>query len=281
MGSLSKQMFKAVSGKGGLVGVGAGLGLSFLRYCMLRPGVQAYMDHLLGTVFPSLEKGSPPPGGVVKTAKAITDLFRERGFSPARLGIDGPPGSGKSSLAGAMAETLGMEAVCLDHQDLDRPSDFTGTGVIYEHHRLLRTQAIDSFDAIIYIDEPVIASKKRVLSRKRGGYLVEILDYHLLKRIGDKAFSCADGDTVAVGAHLVKFRPREGYRDMDNIHRELCSAGLDATGASKEECLFLCLEGVRRAGFKAYLDLHAFDGEMVRALAESAFLSGRTKTRWR
>jgi len=37
---------------------------------------------------------------------------------------------------------------------------------IYEHHRLLRTQDIDNFEAIVYINEPVELSQANACTEK-------------------------------------------------------------------------------------------------------------------
>jgi hypothetical protein len=54
----------------------------------------------------------------------------------------------------------------LDYIDLNKPQDFSKEKTIYEHHRLLRTQDIDNFDAIIYIDEPPEFSQENVSIEK-------------------------------------------------------------------------------------------------------------------
>ena len=102
--------------------------------------------------------------------------------------ITGVSGSGKSTLARALADRLGLQWQCLDHMDMNKPIDFSKDQTIYEHHRLLRTQDVDIFDALIYIDEPVEVSRQKVLMRKRGGYLVDMMNYEMMKRVGAKAF---------------------------------------------------------------------------------------------
>jgi hypothetical protein len=214
-------------------------------------------------------------------AALVAALFREKYLIPYRLAVDGIPGSGKTSLAIALAERLGMDAVCLDHQDMDQPLDFTRSNAVYEHHRLLRTQDIDVFDAIIYLDEPVDVARERILRRKRGGYLIEVLDFDLLKRIGDEAFFSAAGETLVTPDDNVriKIRPKGGFRDRERLLRVLQARGVDAGEYNKEEALFLSVEGCPRKGFKAYLNPHAFDSELAGALAESVVLSGRGRTR--
>jgi len=283
MSGRSNTTLKTMAGKGGLTGLGVTFCLTLLRSCLRKPGIQAYLDYLLGHFIPILSVKSAPSPEAARNAEAVAGLFREKGFVPHRLAVDGIPGSGKSSLAKALAERLGMDAVCLDHQDMDQPRDLARSNAIYEHHRLLRTQEIEVFDAIIYIDEPVDVVRERILRRKRGGYLVEILDYDLLKRIGDEAFFRAAGETLFTpdGSLRIKIRPGGGFRDRERLQRELLARGADAGRLAKEEALFLCVEGTPRKGFKAYLNPHAFDKELLDSLTESVFLSGGGKgKRW-
>jgi hypothetical protein len=184
--------------------------------------------------------------------------------------VDGVPGSGKSTLAAALARKLDMTVECLDHKNMDRTISFAKDRTIYEHHRLLRTQYLDGFDALIYIDEPVAISRQKVLRRKRGGYLVDIMNYDRLKAVGHKAFSVAAGECITVEGSFVqvKIRPEGGFRCFENIEAELLARGLSSMGLNKEQGLFLCLEGKARKGFSAYLNPHAFDKELLLTLRE-------------
>ena len=281
MGSLLASIWKTPAGKSGLVGVAATVGMVVLRGFLRKPGIQAYLDHLVDRVIPFRDAAPLAPVVVDRNAAAVAKLFRERGLTPLRLAVDGLPGSGKSSLAAALGRELGMEVVCLDHHDMDQEQDFSRPMAIYEHHRLFRTQNLDHFDALAYIDEPVQSCRERVLRRKRGGYLVEILDYDLLKRVGDMAFRCADGEETSIlsndqgndgdesmglGSLRIKFRPETGFREQSRIQDELRRQGFEDEGYAKEEALFLCAQGVRRSGFRAYLNVHLLDKELLTAV---------------
>ena len=204
-------------------GLGITFGLTLVKHFLRRSGLRANAQFLVRNPFQTGEEISCTPSTVKKYAEAAGRLFQERGFKPDRLAIDGVPGSGKSTLARALAEELGMDAVCLDHQNMDEPRNFDQKNTIYEHHRLFRTQDLDVFDALIYLDEPVAISQKKVLERQRGGYLVDLMDYDLLKKIGEQAFAYAAGEELAIPDSFikVKIKPAGGFRDREKIDAAL------------------------------------------------------------
>ncbi|MEI6127365.1 MAG: hypothetical protein WCQ99_12520, partial [Pseudomonadota bacterium] len=168
-------------------------------------------------------------------------------------------------------EKLGMEVECLDYRNMDKPLTFNKHRTIYEHHRLLRTQDLDAFDAIVYIDEPVENSMARVLKRKRGGGLVELMDYGKLKAVGEKAFQVAEGDAYAIpgGFVKVKVRPEGGFKVRQNIYWELLQKGLSSAELTTEQALFLLAYGRAAKGFSAYLNKSAFCPDLLAAFGSS------------
>jgi len=280
MGSIVKSMIEAVTKrKDVLAGIATVSGLALAKNVLSKPGINAYLEYHIEKIVSGWTELEQLPEEVIRTADAIAGLFKARLISPNRIAIDGVPGSGKSSLAVSLADRLDMEVECLDHRNLDKEILFDKNRTIYEHHRLLRTQNIDNFDVIIYIDEPVEISKKKVLQRKRGGYLVDIMDYGKLKVMGEKAFSVAEGETIQIGSSFakVKIRPEDGYRDVENISKELRQKGVNRTVLNKEEALFLCVEGRAKKGFTAYLNKRAYHRELLSALTTG--LSQFTKTK--
>ncbi len=220
---------------------------------------------------------SPSIKAVEEQAEGIARVLRERDIVPDRLGIDGVPGSGKSSLASALAERLDMEWESLDYQDLGLRGILGRKRTIYEHYRLFRTQDVDAFDAIVYIDEPVELSRAKVRGRGRGLVLAAILDYDRLKKIGELAFDVCDGEPVSVpGGHVVlKIRPPEGFGALENIAGRLGAAGSDTSGMSKEAMLFLLACGRPQEGLTAYLLPLAYVARIGR-LAAALHSAGRT-----
>jgi len=236
-----------------------------------KPGLRATVDSLVMSITKGEAEKRDYPKELESHADRIISLFNEKGINPKRLALDGVPGSGKSTLSRILADKLSMQWKSLDHMNLDKPIDFSAEGAVYEHHRLLRTQDIDWFDAIIYIDEPVEISKKQVLKRKRGGYLVDIMDYDKLKRVGKKAFDIAEGETFYIpGSYLkVKIRPEGGFRAYENIVSEMEARGVGAEGMSKEELIFLSTEQKARDGFLAYVNASAYNKEIFSGLARA------------
>ncbi|KJR43212.1 hypothetical protein MCHI_000892 [Candidatus Magnetoovum chiemensis] len=230
-----------------------------------RPGIRASLDSLIMKAFNGAAENDSSAEEINLYAQEIVRLFHVKHLHPKRIAIDGVPGSGKSTLARLLADKLDFQWRCLDHEDMDIPIDFSSGHTIYEHHRLLRTQNIDRFDVIIYIDEPVEISKAKVLSRKRGGYLIDIMNYDMLKQIGQKAFNIADGEEFNIEDSYIKikFKPHGGYRADDNIAEELRQKGIDAPNLTKEELLFLSIYNEPKKGFSAYINSNAYTKELL------------------
>ena len=168
----------------------------------------------------------------------------------------------------------------LDGINVDKPLNFSQDNTIYEHYRLLRTQNISCFDAIIYIDEPVELSKAKILQRKRGGLLVDILDYERLKKVGDKAFSIADGDQLAIPDSFIKIKikQKQGFRAYENIEKEVMKKGIKNLNFSKEQLIFIAIENEVRKGFLSYVNANAYTQEILTGVAKGLFKTIVSKT---
>ncbi|UCD58352.1 MAG: hypothetical protein JSV16_04345, partial [Candidatus Hydrogenedentota bacterium] len=209
---------------------------------------------------------------VLESVDRAVSLLQKRGVVPNRLGVDGLPGSGKSTFARAIADRLGFKWKCLDFENMTDPQDFTPERMVYEHHRLFRTQDVDAFDVIIYVNESVEMSKTRVFQRARKegrtSLFVDLLDYDKLEKIGKLAFHLCEGEPISVpgSSLLMKIRPQGGFRAIENIVGRLRAAGHDAEGMGKEEMLFLLAFGKPRSGTMAYFLPGAYKEEVVRGL---------------
>jgi hypothetical protein len=234
-----------------------------------RPGVQASLDSLKMRVTAGKAEKHEIIDEVYKNADDIIALLNSRGVHTKKLAVDGVPGSGKSTLARALAEKLNFTLRTLDYIDLNKPQDFSKEKTIYEHHRLLRTQDIDNFDAIIYIDEPPELSQKKCLHRKRGGINIDIFDYEKLKKIGEEAFDIATGKTYKIKNSYIKLKikPKAGFRAYENIRDKVEKKDFKGEGLSKEELLFVSVYGRPKRGLTAYVKAGAYNKELLKGLS--------------
>ncbi|MBF0101243.1 MAG: hypothetical protein HQK77_10085 [Desulfobacterales bacterium] len=258
-------------------------GLLFTEKVFKKPGIQAYLQYQLQKIMYGWTEDDFNPEETVRNANSVVQLFNTQQKQPNRIAIDGVPGSGKTTLSKTLAKILTMDVVCLDHENMDEPLVFDKDKTIYEHHRLLRTQDVDAFDVLIYIDEPIAFSKAKVLQRKRGAYLIDIMDYDRLKQIGEKAFYAAMGDVFTIPDTFikVKFKPDTGFRDTEHINTELMEKNLYQENLTKEQSLFLSVTGKPNKGFMSYLNPKAYEQDLFQALL-SAFFQGkpRKSSRW-
>lgn len=152
-----------------------------------------------------LDAGSKIPPGVIAEAKQIASHLRKQGINPrkARIAVTGAGGTGKSTLARALGEELGMGHNNLDHatkvtrKGLKWNRDFSRTqftrGTIHEQSHLLAEVSPDRFDAVIHLEAPANQVKNRLLKRKRGAFQGELWDYVKTQKVLREAADSAGG----------------------------------------------------------------------------------------
>ena len=234
----------------------------------LKPGVKANIQYLF-----QLSAEHPDAPADHPAATPIAQRLADRGLGAQRIGVDGLPGSGKSTLARALAERMGMQWACLDHQLSDEPMDFSAADAVYEHHRLFRTQDLDSFDVLVYLDEPMSKIREQIINRGRGAALIEVLDFDRMREIGRKAFALAGGEEWQVpGTNVrLKTRPPEGFHDLARLDGELQRLGFRQTqDLPKEAKLFLAVYGRAKRGSLAYVQAGQFFKELLVTAAREA-----------
>ncbi|MBF0229327.1 MAG: hypothetical protein HQK63_06995 [Desulfamplus sp.] len=290
MGNILKKISKNVSKNISKEEVGEFVftaGFSFIRNIIAKRGVNKNIQFLIESYLLDQGEKIDIPEKAMKEAVKIKDILTKEGLFPKQIAIDGVPGSGKSSLSRALGKILDMKPVPLDHYNMNKPINFISKPAIFEHHRLLRTQEIDSFDAIIYIDEPVENSKEKILQRKRGSYLVDIMNFDLMKKIGKRAFQLADGIFYQVPDSFIKVKIRKGesYNMLKHISDELKlseakplqqlhkgeNLSQKINTMAKESLIFILEEGKVRKGFTAYLNTVAYKQEFIGAIKEAIF----------
>ena len=210
------------------------------------------------------ERPYQPVPAVEEYTDKIMQVLRQKNIHPETIAIDGPPGSGKSTLGRSLAKRTGLKWCSLYLKDMREAYCFQ-PGCIYENIRLIRTQNIDHFDVIIYIDCRAEDAQHRVIARDRNGALADYIDFKMLKKIGDAAFEMADGEEIIIPMSpvRVKIRPRGGYRDIDNVRTALQSRGLNLKKFSKEELLFIYCYGKPKSGIVPYVNFGAYNSEFL------------------
>ena len=201
-------------------------------------------------------------------------LLKDSEKFPNSICIDGPPGSGKSTLGRALPERCGLKWRTIYWREIKGPYPFK-PGRIYENIRLIRTQDMEQFDCIIYIDCPGAEAKARVISRDRNATLADVVDFTIMKRIGDAAFEMLDGKVTSIeGSPIrIKQKPEGGYRDLDELKIRLWGRGVDTEGFSKEELLFIYCYGEPRSGLLPYLKLGVYNEEIFSGLYDALVTS--------
>lgn len=259
-----KEMLKA-----GLLRFGATTALTLLSKTTIRSAIRGQIRKLITG---NREKPSREIPSVERTSDRIVKIMRGKIPASACIGIDGIAGGGKSTLARSLSRKMGLKKRTLHSREMDAPLEFN-QGMIYENIRLFRTQDIDCFDAILYIDMPVRRARIRVLERDRNGALVDFLDFEMLKRIGDLCFEVADGEQLKIPESCVrmKIRPARGYRTGENLASKLEESGLRSQALSKEEMLFLLCYGEARKGIRPYLKLGAYNRDMLEGLLSGVY----------
>ena len=281
-----KSVFGTKVDKEDLAGLAVSAGIYFVKNVIQKKGVSTNLKFFLESLLHNNCENKLFPEQAIRQAKTIEEIVEAQHLIPGRIAVDGVPGSGKSTLAKALAGRLLMETICLDHQNMDERLPLEQVPAIYEHHRLLRTQDIDRFDVIIYLDQPLGITKQHILQRERGAYLVDIMNFGLLKRIGDQAFALADSPVLSLDNGLVqiKIRPDKGFKDMANLAGALQSKGVEDSGIAglnKEQQLFLLVEGQARKGFMAYVNPRAYETEFFSALNEGITSTFTRRKSWR
>ncbi|MFC1734947.1 hypothetical protein ACFL1X_02450 [Candidatus Hydrogenedentota bacterium] len=231
-----------------------------------KPGVNANIQHLFR--FPRNSTST------VEQSRVAGQIHRYlKNIRPQRLAIDGLPGSGKSTLARELARQMNMEYVCLDHNLSSAPECFDQAKAVFEHHRLLRTQDLDPFDALLYLDEPLAKVEKQILGRGRGAAMIEAFDFERMRAIGQKAFEIAKGEVWRAPDTniLVKRRPEEGFQEWRRLRHELKGMGLTPKeDMPKEALLFMAVFGKAKGGSLAYLQSGRFLKEVLDTVTKAA-----------
>ena len=101
--------------------------------------------------------------------------------------------------------------------------------------------------------------------------LLDVIDLSRLKAIGDTAFAMADGKEIRIAGSpiRIKFRPRDGYRDLENLRNRLEARNMCVDELFKEEMLFTYCYGKPQQGIFAYLKPGAYKEDVLSGLSDT------------
>ena len=242
-------------------GVPLALGAGMLA---TKPGMQSSLHNLMTGKGTTQEQdlGAGIPDDARQQAQAIHQVLTSHGLDPRamRIGIDAPPGSGKTTLARALAEQTGMSHYGLDWEPgnawkstigLGRNVEHTPhaprAGEILEHYLLNRTHDPELFDAQIHLRRDPGQIRNQITHRGRSAYVSDLMDLDKSLAVADLGFDTLGGEEIDLGnGTVMKLRPGEGWGDQ--LDRRLTAGGIDPSGLSRHEKLLTLHSGRRTTG---------------------------------
>jgi hypothetical protein len=249
------------------LGIAAGVGIPLAvggGMLLNKPGIKSNVKNLFEDKGSTQEQdlGGQLPAPALAHADKIHQALLAHGLDPAtlRMGIDAPPGSGKTTLARAVAQRAGMKHYGLDWEpgnwwkstvgmgrNMEKMPRAPKAGEILEHYMLGRTYDPEMFDAMVHIRRDPEVIKQQLRSRGNAAYISDMMDLDKSLGVAAKGFDTLGGETVDIGDGVqLKMRPREGWGNMLDQH--LLQGGIDPTGLSRHEKLLSLQEGKRSTG---------------------------------
>lgn len=243
------------------VGVPLAVGAGMLA---TKPGIQANLHNLVSGKGSTQEQdlSGEMPEHVTRRAQAIHQILASRGMDPRgmRIGIDAPPGSGKTTLARALAQQTGMSHYGLDWEpgnawkstiglgrNVEKMPHAPRAGEIMEHYLLNRTHDPELFDAQIHLRRDPRRIREQLNHRGNAAYIGDLMDLDKSLAVADLGFDTLDGEEIDLGdGTVMKIRPREGWGNQ--LDQRLMAGGIDPSGLSRHEKLLTLHAGKRTTG---------------------------------
>lgn len=228
-----------------------------------KPGMRANMRALTeGGSTKERDVASELPEPAVGQANAIRDALTAHGLDPmaTRMGIDAPPGSGKTTLARALAQQAGMKHYSLDWEpgnawkstigmgrNVEKMPHAPHAGEVLEHYMLGRTYDPELFDAMVHIHRDPNVLRQQLQHRGHGAYIGDMMDLDKSLGVADLGFNTLGGDAIDLGDGVqMKLRPQDGWGNV--IDQRLMAGGIDPTGMTRHEKLLSLHAGKKTTG---------------------------------
>lgn len=245
-----------------------------------KPGIQANMRALSeGGSTKERDVAGAIPDEALQQADAIHQALKAHGVDPAsvRMGIDAPPGSGKTTLAKALGQQAGLKHYGLDWEpgnwwkstvglgrNIEQMPRAPKAGEVLEHYMLGRSYDPELFDAMVHIHRDPAVLKQQLQQRGHGAYIGDMMDLDKSLSVADLGFNTLGGEMVDLGNGVqMKLRPREGWGNV--LDERLAAGGIDPNGLSRHEKLLSLHTGKRTtgAGWTPYMKNPLSTGETM------------------